>query len=250
MTLEEYFTAHPRAAVAFSGGADSAYLLWAAKCSGCQVAAYYAKTAFQPAFELRDAQRLAGELGIPLKVVELDVLRCPGAVENGSQRCYHCKRAIFTALWDAARADGYSLLLDGTNASDDVSQRPGFRALRELDVASPLRLCGITKAELRERSRKAGLFTHAKPAYACLATRIPTGTPIRADDLRRVEQAEEALFHLGFSDLRVRLLGNTACIQLPEEQLLPAVQARSAILEALSGLFERTVLDLTPRKGE
>lgn len=250
MTLEEYFSSHSQAAVAFSGGADSAYLLWAAKRFGCRVRAYYAKTAFQPAFELRDAQRLAGELEIPLKVVELDILQCPGAVENGAQRCYHCKRAIFTALLDAARADGVPLLLDGTNASDDVSQRPGYRALQELGIVSPLRLCGITKAELRRRSREAGLFTHAKPAYACLATRIPTGTPIGADDLRRVEQAEEALFRLGFSDLRVRLLGNTACIQLPEAQLLPALQSRGAIQAAFSGLFERTVLDLTPRKGE
>ena len=144
MTLEEFFTQHPRTAVAFSGGTDSALVLWAAGRYGREVRAYYVHTVFQPAFELADAKRLAEELNVPLTVVEADVLAVPEAAANGPRRCYYCKRALFTTLWQRARADGYTVLLDGTNASDDAGDRPGMQALRELEVRSPLRECGIT----------------------------------------------------------------------------------------------------------
>ena len=147
MTVKDFFRQTPRAAAAFSGGTDSALLLYLAKQNGCDVHAYYVKTAFQPEFELEDARRLAGELDIPMTVVEPDILAVPEAAANGTDRCYHCKRAIFTALQKAARGDGYTVLLDGTNASDDAGDRPGMRALRELGVRSPLRECGITKME-------------------------------------------------------------------------------------------------------
>ena len=117
MVLEEFFSQVQRAAAAFSGGTDSAFLLWAAKRYGCDIHAYYVKTAFQPAFELEDARRLAEELGIPMTVVDMDILSVPEAAENGPDRCYFCKRAIFTRLREAAREDGYTVLLDGTNAS-------------------------------------------------------------------------------------------------------------------------------------
>ena len=139
MPLESFFAAHPRVAVAFSGGVDSAYLLYAAKTAGCDAAAYFLKTPFQPRFELEDAQKLAGQFGVPLHIVEYDVLGVPGVAENGPLRCYHCKRALFTRLWEAARADGFEVLCDGTNASDDGSDRPGMKALAELGVRSPLR---------------------------------------------------------------------------------------------------------------
>ena len=155
MTLEQFFQQTPRAAVAFSGGTDSALVLWAAKTWGCQVQAYYVNTAFQPAFELADAQRLAAELDVPMTVVQVDVLAVPEAAANGPRRCYYCKRALFTALWQAAKADGHTVLLDGTNASDDAGDRPGMQALRELEVRSPLRECGVTKAEVRRLSLEA-----------------------------------------------------------------------------------------------
>ena len=156
MTLQEFFQTHPRAALAFSGGADSAYLLWAGRTWGEDVRPYYVSTPFQPAWELADARRLASELGAPLTVVELDVLACPQVAANPENRCYHCKQALFSALWQRVRADGYSLLLDGTNASDDAADRPGMKALRELEVRSPLRACGVTKAQVRALSRQAG----------------------------------------------------------------------------------------------
>ena len=247
MTLQEFFAAVPKAAVAFSGGTDSALVLWAARQYGCDVRAYYVKTAFQPAFELADARRLAGALGVPLTVVELDILAVPQAAANGPRRCYYCKRALFARLRQAAAADGHPVLLDGTNASDDAGDRPGMAALRELEVRSPLRECGITKAQVRQLSRQAGLFTWQKPAYACLATRVPTGTAITAGALRQVEQAEAALAALGFTDFRVRLLDGCARIQLTEAQLPRAVEQRAAILKALGPLFPAVLLDLNAR---
>lgn len=250
MTLEEFFRDCPRAALAFSGGTDSAFLFWAAKEYGCDVHAYYIKTAFQPEFELRDARRLAEQLELPMTVVDLDVLAVPGAAANGPQRCYYCKQALFTALWKRARADGYTVLLDGTNASDDAGDRPGMRALRELEVRSPLRECGLTKVQVRQLSRDAGLFTWDKPAYACLATRVPTGTPITQEALQKVERAEDAMMRLGFSDFRVRLTKDgSARLQLTADQIADAVQRRSEILSALGEDFPAVLLDLQPRRA-
>ena len=127
MTLEQFFQAHPRAAVAFSGGVDSAYLLYEAARLGTEVKAYYVKTAFQPQFELEDAQRLAAELKVPMEILPLDVLCKPEITANPADRCYHCKKEIFSAILSAARRDGFSVLLDGTNASDDAGDRPGMR---------------------------------------------------------------------------------------------------------------------------
>ena len=247
MTLEEFFTQHPRTAVAFSGGTDSAMVLWAAGRYGRDVRAYYVHTVFQPAFELADAKRLAEELDVPLTVVEADVLAVPEAAANGPRRCYYCKKALFTTLWQRARADGYAVLLDGTNASDDAGDRPGMQALRELEVRSPLRECGITKAEVRRMSKEAGLFTWDKPAYACLATRVPTGTAITREALEKVERGENALFRLGFSDFRVRLLGNAARIQVPADQMERALALRGEINQALEADFSAVLLDLAGR---
>ena len=247
MTLEHFFKQVPRAALAFSGGTDSALVLWAARTYGCDVRAYYANTAFQPAFELADAKKLAAELAAPMTVVEADVLAVPGAAANGPRRCYHCKKALFTALWQAARADGHTVLLDGTNASDDAGDRPGMQALRELEVRSPLRECGITKDQVRQMSKEAGLFTWDKPAYACLATRVPTGTPITAEALEKVERGEEALFKLGFTDFRLRLLGDAARIQVPADQMEKAAALHNDITGALEADFSAVLLDLRGR---
>ena len=247
MTLADYFHAHPRAALAFSGGVDSAYLLWAGRHWGCDLTAYYVRTAFQPEFEFRDARRLAEAVGVPMVVVETDVLAVPLAAANGPDRCYHCKRALFTKLWEQARRDGHTLLLDGTNASDDAGDRPGMKALRELAVESPLRLCGLTKADVRAASKEAELFTWDKPAYACLATRVPTGQAITKEDLERVEKSEDALFALGFTDFRVRLLADAARIQLPEDQWDRAAGQRKKILAALKPWFSAVTLDLETR---
>ena len=247
MTLEAFFAQHPRAALGFSGGVDSAYLLYAARQHGCQVGAYFIKTPFQPQFELEDARRLAADLGVRLQVLAFDVLTLDEVAANGPRRCYYCKRALFGLLARHARQDGYPVLLDGTNASDDAADRPGMQALKELEVLSPLRLCGLTKDEIRRRSREADLFTWDKPAYACLATRIPTGTPIAAGNLERVERGENALFALGFSDFRIRLYHGAARIQLTETDFARLPQARARVEAALRPDFEEVLLDLKVR---
>lgn len=249
MTLQAFFQAQPEAALAFSGGADSAYLLYAAARYARRVRAYCARSPFQPAFEWEDARRLAGELGVELRSVEVDVLGAPGVAANPPDRCYHCKRAIFSAIARAAREDGFPLLLDGTNASDDAGDRPGMRALRELSVRSPLRECGLTKADVRRLSKEAGLFTWDKPAYACLATRVPAGEEITREKLRTTEAAEALLFSLGFSDFRVRMPGGRALIQLPEEQMPLLLEKREAVLAGLRPLYPAVLLDLEPRGG-
>ena len=247
MTLQDFFKEHQKAAVAFSGGVDSAYLLAEALRCRADVHPYCAVTSFQPSFELREAEELCALLGVELTRVELDVLAIPAVTANPPDRCYHCKKAIFTALTERAAADGYPLMLDGTNASDDAGDRPGMRALREFGVLSPLRLCGLTKAEIRRRSRELGLPTWDKPAYACLATRIPALEPIDSEKLRRVEGAEEALRNLGYSDLRVRLWHGAAKLQLPGKQLERAAAERKAIREALKPWFTTVLLDLEER---
>ena len=247
MTLQEFFTEHPKAALGFSGGVDSSYLLWAAVNAGADIAPYYIQTAFQPAFELEDAKRLCAQIGVKLNVIQLDALADPRVAANPANRCYYCKVGLFGALRARAKADGYDLLLDGTNASDDAGDRPGMKALREMEVRSPLRECGLTKAMIRQESRKAGLFTWDKPAYACLATRVPTGRTITPELLRRVEGAETALFDLGFTDFRVRLYDDAARLQLPEGQLAKAVEQRQAIRQALAPWFDIVLLDTQTR---
>lgn len=247
MDLNLFFAQNPKAALAFSGGVDSAYLLYAAKQAGANVTAYYVRTPFQPQFEYDDAVKLAQELKMPMRTIGMDVLEDPNVVANPANRCYYCKRRIFTAILEAARADGYSLILDGTNASDDASDRPGMVALRELEVRSPLRECGLTKPEIRRLSKEAGLFTHDKPAYACLATRIPTGVAITLEALQRTEAAEEYLKKLGFTDFRIRLMGSAARIQLPESQIPLLLQHRQEILTNLKQSYSAVLLDLEVR---
>ena len=247
MELREFFERHPKCALAFSGGTDSALLLCEARRLGADVKAYFVKGPFQPQFELEDARRLAKELGAEMEVIETDVLALPEVAENGPRRCYYCKRAIFSLIFERARRDGYDTVIDGTNASDQVDDRPGMQAIAELGVLSPLRMCGVTKAQVRELSAEAGLFTARKPSYACLATRVPTGTAITREALGKVERGEEALREMGFSDLRLRLEGTGARLELPAAQLPAVVQNRERVLEVLLPSFSRVTVDLAGR---
>lgn len=247
MELREFFERHPKCALAFSGGTDSALLLCEARRLGADVKAYFVKGPFQPQFELEDARRVAKELGAEMEVIETDVLALPEVAENGPRRCYYCKRAIFSLIFERARRDGYDTVIDGTNASDQVDDRPGMQAIAELGVLSPLRMCGVTKAQVRELSAEAGLFTARKPSYACLATRVPTGTAITREALEKVERGEEALREMGFSDLRLRLEGTGARLELPAAQLPAVVQNRERVLKALLPSFSRVTVDLAGR---
>ncbi len=243
MTLQEFFFHNPKAALAFSGGVDSAYLLYAGLQAGAEIRPYYVKTQFQPAFEFQDALRLCGQLGVGLRVLNGDALRTEAVRRNGQDRCYHCKINIMSTIIEAADKEGFTLLLDGTNASDDWDARPGMRALTELSILSPLRLCGLTKPEIRRLSREAGLFTWDKPAYACLATRVRAGEEITPERLQRIEAAEDWLFRLGFSDFRVRTAGRSALLQFPAEQLPAALRERKRISDRFSEWFDAVEID-------
>ncbi|MCL2046189.1 MAG: ATP-dependent sacrificial sulfur transferase LarE [Oscillospiraceae bacterium] len=246
--LEEFLKKYPRVAIAFSGGVDSSYLLYAAKTVGCDVNAYFIKSQFQPQFELDDAISLAQFVGVPLTIGTLDSLADSNISANPADRCYYCKNAVFSTIWELARADGHVVLFDGTNADDDESDRAGMVALRELKVLSPLRECGLTKSDIRRLSKEAGLFTHDKPSYACLATRIPTGTTITNELLEKTERAEELLHNMGFSDFRIRLnLPNDAKLQIHETQWSRAAQMREEIYSALKKYYDNILLDLLPR---
>ena len=154
---------------------------------------------------------------------------------------------MFETLWRAAQHDRFDVLIDGTNASDSVNDRPGMQALMELGVMSPLRMAGLTKDMIRDRSKNLRLSTWDRPANACLATRIPTGESLCKNDLLRVAAAERALAALGYSDLRVRVFHGAARIQVPVDQMRRLVDDHDQVRAGLSPFFSPVLLDLQPR---
>lgn len=246
-SLDEFFKDHKKLALAFSGGVDSAYLLYAGLEAGANIKAYYVKSDFQADFELADAKRLAKDLAANMEIIEIDVLADPDVKANPARRCYYCKNKIFSTIIERAKADGYQVLVDGTNASDSYDDRPGMKALEELKVLSPLRLAGFSKDQIRKKSKEAGLFTWNKDSYSCLATRIPSGEEISKDKLVKVEEAEDLLFSLGFKDFRARLVDGTFKIQVREKDLEKILDHRLEILEKLKTLSPAVVLDLEVR---
>ena len=243
MGLDEFVSKTKQGAVAFSGGVDSAYLLAEAVRCGADVRAYYVKSAFQPEFERADAREIARQTGADLTELEVDVLSDEAVVSNPPDRCYHCKCRIMSVILDAARKDGYDILCDGSNASDDADDRPGFRALAELGIRSPLRECGITKDEIRAGAKELGLSVWDKPAYACLATRIKSGERITAEKLAATEEAEGILFGMGYRDFRVRMRGGDALVQIRAEQHERAVSEEQKIKAAIGHLYREVSID-------
>lgn len=185
-----------RYGLAFSGGCDSAFLLAAMRRAGLDVKAYTVSTAFQAPSELDDARRVALETGADLEVIEADILVRDEICSNPADRCYHCKRFIFSEILSAMERDGRHVLVDGTNASDDPARRPGFRALDEMGVRSPLREAGFTKDDVRASSRAMGLSTAYKPSFSCLATKVAEGN--RIDENSLVDVAHSLGMELSF----------------------------------------------------
>jgi uncharacterized protein len=230
--LLNFFNSHPHFALAFSGGTDSAFLLDAALKAGVDIKPYFVKTEFQPAFELEDAL----ELYPKLTVIQGSTLSRPEIALNKPLRCYHCKTYILSLIKAQADKDGYSVLCDGTNASDETADRPGMKALEEFGVLSPLREAGLTKDAIRALSKKAGLKTWNKPSYSCLATRIPTGTAVSLEALNKIEAGESYLFSLGFTDFRLRLTEEGFRLELPAAQHEKAKNLMQALKERLGNL--------------
>ena len=235
-------------AVAFSGGVDSTLLLKAAHDAlGANAVAVTAAIEAVPERELEAAQAFCAALGVRHIIVQPDVMRLPGFYTNPPDRCYHCKKQIFSALSKAARASGAAVVAEGSNLDDEGDYRPGLRAIAELDVKSPLREAGLTKAMIRALSRELGLDTWDKPSCACLASRFAYGERITQEGLRRVDAAEAFLHDLGFRQVRVRVHGELARVEAEPGDILrlaaPEMRAQlDAKLRALG--FAYVTLDL------
>lgn len=218
--LKQRLNEIPRLAVSFSGGIDSALLLKIAvdAMGPDRVIAITARGVNFLEREFEEAVAFARDLGVRHIFLDFDALSLREFVENSPERCYHCKKKLFRAAWDAARDAGADALADGANTDDDGDYRPGMRATRELGVLSPLRDAGFGKKEIRQLLRELSLAWWDKPSLACLASRIPYGTEIRAEDLRKIERAERFLLEFGFKNVRVRHHGNLARIEVNADE--------------------------------
>jgi uncharacterized protein len=208
-------------AIAFSGGVDSTFLLWAAvqALGNESVLAVTATSPTYPRRELDEARRCAEQLGVRWVEMPTDELNIPGFRENPPDRCYHCKRSLYLELQEVAAAHGISHVVDGANADDPGDHRPGLHALREQNIPSPLLEAGLTKADIRALSKEANLPTWDKPARACLASRFPYGTEITEEKLKRVEKAEDFLLDQGCRQVRVRDHFPVARIEVDAEDI-------------------------------
>ncbi len=210
--------------IGFSGGVDSTLLL-AVACSvlGERALAVTATSETYPERELREAKALALQLGGRHRIIVSEELDIPGFTQNPVDRCYHCKKELFSKLCAIAAEEGISVVVDGSNLDDRGDYRPGKLALAELGVRSPLVEAGFTKGDIRDLSRERGLPTWDKPAFACLSSRFPYGTEITRERVSQVGRAEESLRELGLRVLRVRHHGDVARIELGEEEFRMAV---------------------------
>lgn len=215
--LIEYIQDLGTAAVAFSGGVDSTFLAYAAKeALGDRAVAITVQSPYIPDWEIKEAKALAEQIGIRHVVLRATIHE---SIENNPpDRCYLCKKVVFSKIIEIAASLGCNTVMDGSNFDDTKDYRPGMRALAELNVASPLLACEWTKEMIRKASKEAGLHTHDKPAYACLLTRIPYDTVITKEELERIEKSEVFLMDLGFRAVRVRSHGDLARIEVAREK--------------------------------
>jgi uncharacterized protein len=244
--LESVLAELERVVVAFSGGADSALLGYVANrtLGSPRVLCVTSSSASLAREELADCRALAREWGLRHLVVETNELADKSYARNDLDRCYHCKRELMDALAGPAQAEGAAIAL-GVNLDDLADYRPGQRAASERGAVFPLVEAGLAKRDVRELSRRLGLRTWDKPAAACLASRVPHGTPVTLSVLNQVERAESALRSLGFRVVRVRHYGNSARIELGLDELRRAIEARESIVTAVrSAGYRHVTLDL------
>jgi uncharacterized protein len=215
--------------VAFSGGTDSAYLAWAAKkVLGDRVLLVTACSPSLPESHKREAAAFARDQGFRHEFMPTNEFENPLYLANDPERCYYCKDEILSRMEDLARQRGIANIVHGVNVDDAGDYRPGLKASARHSVRAPLAECGMTKADIRELSRRAGLATWDRPASACLSTRIPYGTPITVESVKTVEKGEDAMLSLGFRQFRVRLHGDLVRIEISPDELPRALTREMA----------------------
>jgi uncharacterized protein len=237
-----------RVLVAYSGGVDSAFLAWAAHQElGENMLAVLADSPSLARSQMQDAVAFAQEQGIPLAIIQTAELESPEYRKNDASRCFHCKDELFTVMEEYRSRSGFDVIAYGVNADDQGDYRPGQQAARQHGVSAPLLEAGLTKQDIRELSRRAGLRIWDKPASACLSSRIEYGRAVTPEALQVVEQGEDALRSMGFRQFRVRHHGDIVRIEIAREELRRALSPEMAaeftrIFKALG--FAYVTLDL------
>lgn len=245
--LQEYLKSCGKPAIAFSGGVDSTFLVMAAKKTlGSDFIAISMDIHSVPLLEKEEAEDFCSKFEIPRIVIRYDELGIPGFAENPADRCYICKKALFTEILKKAKEEGFDVVAEGSNVDDDGDYRPGMRALSELGIKSPLKETGFTKEEIRILSKEMGLPTWDKPSKACLSSRFAYGERITEKKLRMVEVAELYLQTLGFVQLRVRMHGeNLARIEVSPSDFEGILENKKNIVREFKKIgFDYTTLDL------
>lgn len=233
------------ALLAFSGGLDSSLLLYALCEAGVRTLAVTGKSPTTPAHDIRDAESLALELGVPHRIIETREMDRVGFVENSPERCFHCKDVLFSLLKELANKERYAVILDGTNADDLTDHRPGLRAAKAHGVLSPLAECNMSKDDIRQAAREAGLSVSNKPASPCLSSRFSYGTRITPEGLERVSRAELFLTGIGCTQFRVRDTDGAARIEVRPEDMEKLFAMRGEVVSAMRDMGYRFVsLDL------